>query len=497
MDSTRELPDAPLDAGAESSGNLVKVPIPPHRDRRQHRLMRRPAPIAAILVLLGGLTAGPSAGQREEPEANAPRRAPSTAVAALLRVLEASSERSLAAQVARTGVEQRALEMVAESALGPSSLGWHGEGFDSSFGRELNGIDYYTYVQPFRLPGRGARALRSEVGRWREVTTRAELLENVATGGRLWLALAAEADALQILESRVERTERALEIYRVRLEVGEVAGSEVHQLELQRAQDLAMLSDRRRAHEGHRAELSTLLGVPVELPSAGDLAAVEAWLARGRSATGATTMSPSSPHFERVALEESVQLAQSDLAKRTAWGDPTFAFDWEHVPSLGGMPSIDAFGIELSVPLPFGRQGKARRAAARSAAHNARATAALERRSLNERVARALQREEEASQLLEEFGALRDRLESIETSVFEQFRLGAISYLRFLDGLSRVDEHRLREVGARLDLLGARLERAALFGDQEIFPLPRAVLATPDSPDSSPREPAPSEGRSP
>ena len=87
----------------------------------------------------------------------------SAAVTRLLEVLRAASTSGLASRAAIAQVEAQRQELAAQSALGTPSFSWHGEGFSGSLGRKLNAIDYYTFVQPFRLPGSGARTLRSEI----------------------------------------------------------------------------------------------------------------------------------------------------------------------------------------------------------------------------------------------------------------------------------------------------------------------------------------------
>ena len=75
--------------------------------------------------------------------------------------------------------------------------------------------------------------------------------------------------------------------------------------------------------------------------------------------------------------------------------------------------------------------------------------------------------------------ALAADLPRTERSLAEQFRLGAISYLVYIDGLSRLDELRGDLVAARLTLLQARLDLATLLADSEIFPIPSALEETP------------------
>jgi outer membrane protein TolC len=73
---------------------------------------------------------------------------------------------------------------------------------------------------------------------------------------------------------------------------------------------------------------------------------------------------------------------------------------------------------------------------------------------------------------LKELGGVLEGEGQAEHALAEQFRLGAASYLVYIDGLNRLDDLRLDVVKARLELLHARLELAALLADGQSFPLP-------------------------
>ena len=61
-------------------------------------------------------------------------------------------------------------------------------------------------------------------------------------------------------------------------------------------------------------------------------------------------------------------------------------------------------------------------------------------------------------------------------SLSEQFRLGAISYLVYLDGFSRLDQVLQEAIDARHALLLARLELAGITGSDVFFPLPELEI---------------------
>ena len=73
---------------------------------------------------------------------------------------------------------------------------------------------------------------------------------------------------------------------------------------------------------------------------------------------------------------------------------------------------------------------------------------------------------------LEALNPVLNRLERTEYSLSEQFRLGAISYLVYIDGLSRLDGIRLEAVEAREQSLQSRLRLAVMLDDVDLFPLP-------------------------
>jgi outer membrane protein TolC len=145
--------------------------------------------------------------------------------------------------------------------------------------------------------------------------------------------------------------------------------------------------------------------------------------------------------------------------------------EWERFPSLEGLDGYNAWGLSLLVPLPLGREGRQRKAVAgaEAAAADARIAAAGIELESRLRTARSTALEAEARlQVLEPVVA---GLAATEHSLREQFRLGSITYLVFIDGLSRLDDVRVEYIDARAQLLMARLECAVLLGDDQYFPL--------------------------
>jgi outer membrane protein TolC len=77
-----------------------------------------------------------------------------------------------------------------------------------------------------------------------------------------------------------------------------------------------------------------------------------------------------------------------------------------------------------------------------------------------------------AEAALQELGPTLAEVGATGLSLSEQFRLGAISYLVYLDGFSRLDQVLQEAIDARHALLLARLELAGITGTDVFFPLP-------------------------
>lgn len=165
-------------------------------------------------------------------------------------------------------------------------------------------------------------------------------------------------------------------------------------------------------------------------------------------------------------------VARSELISRTAYGRPSVGFEWERFPTLYDTPSYDAWGGFLSLPLPIGRAGKQTKVAAHERAAASRERVDGMRRELLKRAASARAEADAAARRLSTLATVLPDLPAIEHSLSQQFRLGAITYLAYLDGLKRLDEVRLEAVAARQDLLLARLELGSILADPSVFPLP-------------------------
>ncbi len=234
----------------------------------------------------------------------------------------------------------------------------------------------------------------------------------------------------------------------------------------------------------HAGRLRWLAG-EVPSPDEGDLAALVSELGplpeHGMPESGQpeTDTVASSPFLEAVAARGLAAERRAELVRKTAWGLTEAEAEVQRIPGFGGEPSFESFGFRIAVPLPVGERGRARRAAAEVAAEAARAEARSAEQEHRRRLELVLGRIRSAGRLLSEMVALDADLPRTERSLAEQFRLGAISYLVYIDGLSRLDKMRGDLVDARLLLLKARLDLATLLADPRIFPIPPAREETP------------------
>jgi outer membrane protein TolC len=291
---------------------------------------------------------------------------------------------------------------------------------------------------------------------------------------RVWLQLAAVGERIQVELSRVSRMNQAVALQSERFELGEVAGMEVMQLELQQARDASTLSAHQAEQRAMEAWVFALAGDDAPLPEPGDLQALAGpslnfdeleWNRIEARVENGPFMASLMGRFEK-------QQNLSDLLGSTARGRPSFFVEWEHVPDLDGIPSFDAFGFLVSVPLPVGKQGGQQAAAFQAEAKAAASELERGKRHLVQRVRAAVAAAHTSSKRLRETESVRERLPRTERSLNEQFRVGAISYLVFIDGLARLDDLRIQRIQAYETLVSARLELAMVLGDPSLFPLP-------------------------
>lgn len=467
-------------------------------------------------IALAGLLVGwqmPALGAQTPEERHTAPAVEAPIEAPIKAPTEASAVQRLAATLEAAfrgpALEMRRAELAAETAAdratvgaGTPSLSWQREGIGSGLDRRPNAIDYLRVSTPFHFPWeRGAiRRFDTALASWRQSRLQALAGETLLDTATRWLELAAETERIEVVRERLGRFDRALQIQRKRLELGEVSGSAVTQLELERARDASGLRALQVRREALAAELATVTADGLQAPGRGDLERlVEATLAivpsvslpRGGELTTALEASPWLVAARQNATRASRREA---LARRLARGRPSFDLEWERIPDLGPGDGFDAAGFQLTIPLPFGRVERERRAEAE--AWTAAADRELEavRRRLEQRVAAVAVAAAAAQTLLDELTPALARLPEAKHSLAEQFRLGAISYLVYIDGMLRLDEVHLQVVTARKELLTARLELALMLADPTLFPLPpdldvtaeTAETAQSDEPEAKP-----------
>ncbi len=371
----------------------------------------------------------------------------------------------------RARVEAERAAAFADVLPGGSALEWQTEGIGSGGSREANAADSLRLRKEVRLFGQrsSGRAYQRQAGEALDAEQQAVLLELAAETGREWLELAAALERRALVAHRLGRLDRALALHRKRLELGEVAGTEVRQLELQRARDSAGLTVLTLRVDELSGRLRRRAG-DVPSPSEGDLLALASDL-QPLPDEGAKASS-SSPFLAAAATRSLTAERRSEFVRKTAWGWTEAEAEVQKIPAIDGVPSFETFGFRIAVPLPFGKQGRVRRAEAEAEAEAARAETKSAGQELLRRHDQAVRRVRSANTVLSEMAALAEGLPRTEQSLAEQFRLGAITYLIYIDGLSRLDELRADLVDTRLALLKARLELATLLADREIFPIP-------------------------
>ena len=224
------------------------------------------------------------------------------------------------------------------------------------------------------------------------------------------------------------------------------------------------------------------------LPQAGDLGAL---LGEVRQVAAAPA-----PGGALVAAAEALATREQRLAEfehRLAAGFPEGEIEVQRIPSVDGSESFESFGFRIAVPLAFSRSVAEKRAAAEARTEAARWRLEATRRDFEQRARAAHAALEVHEASLADLAPLLAQLPRTERSLAEQFRLGAISYLVYLDGLGRLDQLRLDLARTRSEAALARFELATLTADATIFPLAESAKAHSSalSPDASATETTP------
>jgi len=376
----------------------------------------------------------------------------------------------------RAGLTADSSALRREAAAGPPFLEWQSEGLGGS-GRNPNAADYLRVGTPFNFPGQigKARTLVRNAENWVATALDVASRRAAAEASRRWLDLAAALELEALSEARLSRLDDALNLQEARFQLGEIAGTEVRQLDLEHVSESSRLAALRAEVEMARAAIVEICGAGWGDVRRGDLEALASFSKSPEEVDVTASALAAGPVLRLAADDAELERSAAKLISSTAWGRAELEAEWERIPAIDGFPGFDAWGFRLTVPLPIGAAGHRQREEARARADAADASLDLAKlevlRSAQE--ARAVVRS--ATDRLRALEPAMDDLPVVVHSLAEQFRLGAISYLAYIDGLSRFDRIVEETIDARRTLLQARLDLAVLLGDSTIFPLPDPV----------------------
>jgi len=405
---------------------------------------------------------------------------PETVTARLESVQLAAVASSPALQLRLHEAALRGHEARSEAAAINPYVEWQSEGLGS--GRTANAQDSLrlgTEINFFGQMG-PARDLARTTEQGVAVIQTAAVQSVIVEVTRRWLDLAAAVERLEVRTARLEKLDTALSLLEARHQLGEVAGTEVAQLDLEHTDAASLVAAAAAEVEVRRQAVSELCGGSYPDPRSGDLEALTA-----------VSRSPGSNDIHDQALiagvpmqiantEADIEEARAQMAAATAWGRPAIEAEWEHFPDLGPVQGYDAWGFRIAVPLPLGSVGARQKAAARE--RQATATAARQvaiRESLG-RAEAALAVAQGAENRLMAIAPALKTLSRIDESLSAQFRLGVLTHLEYVYGTVRHDELLLTAIDARADLLLARLQLSYLLNDPSVFP----TVANPTEEDS-------------
>jgi outer membrane protein TolC len=437
-------------------------------------MLLRPTLLAITLCLAATLWVGGSETRAAEPvEKN---QDPATRIGEAVRAAWRFGA-NLAETAANIEAERNAAKV--EARAGPPYVEYQQEGIDSSFGNAPNATKYVRLGKPFNVPWqwRAGKSLISATETCAVTARQAAAMSIALHVGMAWINLAVLEDQVAVQEIQLDRRQQALKLHRKRLEMGEVSGSEVTQVELEYARQYSDLEALRADREEALVELERLTGEGDFKPAKGDLGRLAEAMEPLSSSEAGHTEDLDRSLFVKLAHQKAAQGRRSaELEQKLAWGRPEIEVEWEHVPSVEGQEAFDAFGWRIQVPLPVDRSGWERRKESRANLAAVEARERLTKRELVAQVRIASATATAAEERIKGMQGLLAGLPGTERSLTEQFRLGTISYLVYFDALSRLDDIVLQYIDARRALLEARLELAVVLNDLTLFPLPEPPL---------------------
>ncbi|MGD8439230.1 MAG: TolC family protein [Holophagae bacterium] len=360
-----------------------------------------------------------------------------------------------------------------EAAAGTPYFQLQSEGVSRS-GRQPNAADYLRVGSPFNFPGQisKARSVVRSTEAWLGWAEEEAVVAAVAEVARRWVDLAAAVELEALSSARLERLDAALSLQEARFQLGEIAGTEVRQLELEHVNQSSRVAAVRGDVDRARAAVRELCGAGVVVDvRSGDLEALTMASTTPADAARSVDQLAAGPVLRRAEGQAELERRTAQLVSATAWGRAGIDLEWERIPSFAGQPGFDALGVQLTLPLPLGAAGHRQREQARARADAADASLELATREVVRSAEEALATARGASDRLQALEPALDELSDNDHALAEQFRLGAISYLAYIDGLNRFDRLVEEAIDARRSLLRARLELAVLLGDRSVFPL--------------------------
>jgi len=364
----------------------------------------------------------------------------------------------------------RGAEARLEAAAIHPYVEWQSEGLGSD--RTLNAQDSLRVGTPFNFFGQMGPA--RELSRTGEesvvVIKRAAIRATALEAVGRWLDLAAAVERLEVRKARLERLDKALSLLEARHQLGEVAGTEVAQLDLEHTDASMLVAAAAAEVEVLRRGVAELCGPSYPNPVPGDLEELAGLSRTPRSSDIHEQSLAAGLPMQTAATEAGIEEARARMAAATAWGRPMIEAEWEHFPDIGPIPGYDAWGFRIAVPLPLGSVGARHRAAARERSAVAEANRQTAARQTQSRAEAALALAEGAESRLAMVASAVKSLPRIEESLFAQFRLGVLTYLEYVYGTVRHDELLLTAIDAHIDLLSARLQLSYLMDDPSIFP---------------------------
>ncbi len=235
------------------------------------------------------------------------------------------------------------------------------EGIGSGFDPQPNAQRNLRVGTPFDLPWHfsKSRKLGGGLEDWQGSAAEVARLQVAQHVTVAWLRLAAVEEMIGVEERRLNRMDQAVRLQSERFSLGEVAGMEVMQLELQRAQDASILRALQAQQRAMQAAIRQLAGDGVALPALGDLPALADDLppwSIGWEGEGVEDKVKRGPYFSSLDRRTEKELLLSDLMSATAWGRPEIQVEWEHIPACRRAPILRCVWFQLVRSVAFGKK---------------------------------------------------------------------------------------------------------------------------------------------